>query len=404
MHSPVSDLQVLVTHPDRQHSHQLVQALHEAGHLASYWTGVPATRGRPFSPNWLLSRVSPQEVLSLPAERVRHFPVGPVMRRLFEGVLPTSRAVAWKHRSYGWFDRWCARRLEGVEANTVVCYENSALETFREAKRRGWTTILDAASFHYAWQDRHYDYVESDDAHAAITRRKDREIELADHVLTVSELARESYLEGGVLPEQVTAVPVGCDLSRFQPASGANLQNPPFTFIFAGHASRRKGIDVLLEAAGRLPSTLPYRVVVAGGTNSGIAWDTHARVEYAGRVPQARLAELFRRADCLVLPSRHDSFGMVVVEAMATGLPVLVSDRVGAKEAIEDGRSGWVLPAEDPDALAEQMHWCITRRDEVTGMKPHAVKAAQQYTWPTYHERVLEAIRRVVRRKQPFLA
>lgn len=385
---------VLVTHPGRQHSHQLACALHDAGGLAAYWTGVPA---RPLTAvpglSALLNPLQKHELLPLPDGRVDHNLVAPLARRVFESLLPVSTAIDWTHRSMDWFDRWCARRLDRIDARVVVCYENAALHTFRAAKQQGWRTVLDAASFHHVWQDQYFDYPESNAAHRRITARKDREIELADHILTVSDLARQSYIEGGVAPDRVASVPVGCNLDRFQ-ASTESTPDAPFTFIFAGHASPRKGVDVLLEAASRLEAAGDrFRLWFAGGAEEELPWADSTQAKRLGYLPQDVLAERLAASDCLVLPSRHDSFGMVVVEAMAAGCPVIVSDQVGAKEAVSEGESGWVVPAENVDALVERMRWCIARPQSVRSMRAKARADADGYSWAAYRNRVVEHLR-----------
>lgn len=393
---------ILVTHPGRQHSHQLAVGLQKAGMLGAYWTGVPAVDGASGDVvARLMARFSPHDTLPLPAPRVRHHYVAPLVRRVAERLLPRGRAVPWMHRGYAWFDRWCARRLDEIDADAVVCYENAALETFRTAKERGLTTILDAASFHHQWQDRFYEYAESDAAHARINRRKDREIALADHVLTVSELARQSYLEGGAPPDRVTSVILGCDLTRFECHTARTAPGDPPTFVFAGHASERKGIDVLLEASGRLRAEHPHRLQIVGGAEASIDWAAYDWVECTGRVPQSDLADRFRAADCLVLPSRHDSFGMVVVEAMATGLPAIVSENVGAKEVVEEGRTGWVVPVDDVTALAERMRQALEDPAQLSSMGRRAAEVARRYSWTAYHDRVVRVVKRIVQEQAP---
>jgi glycosyltransferase involved in cell wall biosynthesis len=340
----------------------------------------------------LLTPLEKHDLLPLPDNRVRHNLIMPLTRRIAEALLPPSRAVDWTHRSMDWFDRWAAARLDTIKASAVIGYENAALHTFETAKRYGWTTILDAASFHHAWQDRHFDYPESKTAHERITARKDREIELADHILTVSELARESYIEAGVSPDRVTSIPVGCDLKRFQSRElSSSQENSPCTFLFAGHASTRKGVDTLLEAAAQLQETgSSLRLWFAGGAEESLSWDRVPSAERLGYLDQTVLAKRMHAADCLVLPSRHDSFGMVVVEAMAAGCPVIVSDQVGAKQAVTEGESGWVVPAEDADALADRMQWCIDRVDTVRSMADAAREDASEYSWEAYRERVAQ--------------
>jgi glycosyltransferase involved in cell wall biosynthesis len=292
-----------------------------------------------------------------------------------------------------WFDRWCATQLLD-ELDAIVCYENAALHTFQAAKEGGITTILDAASFHHQWQDAVYEPVETEDAHARINARKDREIALADHVLTVSELARGSYVEAGLPPERVTSVPMGADLSAFHPdGEGAKEETEPFTFIFAGQAGRRKGADLLLAASERLDQQgIPHRVQFAGSTDDELFVEIDAPVEPLGYLSRPALAAAFRRADCLVLPSRHDSFGRVVVEAMATGLPALVSENVGARDVITEETNGWVIPADSADALAVQMQWCVRHPDEAVAMQEAAVEAAEDFTWTAYRKRVTTVI------------
>jgi glycosyltransferase involved in cell wall biosynthesis len=347
----------------------------------------------------LLARLSPQPTIGLPACLVRHNVIMPVVRRLAEAQFPPPRVVDLRHRAVAWFDAWAARRLP-PNLDAVVAYENGARDTFRAAKKRGIKTILDAASFHYVWQDNFYQPIESEAVHQRINERKQAELDLADHVLTVSELARQSYIDGGVPPEQVTSVPMGADLSDFSPGDDRPAPSEPFIFLFAGHASRRKGVDVLLDASERVAESLnrPHRLQFAGGRDEALFETTTAPVEALGYLNRPDLAEAFRQADCLVLPSRHDSFGRVVVEAMATGLPVILSEHVGAKEVVDEGETGWVVPAEDAEALSEGMLWCIEHPDALRSMHDAAVAAAQNYSWAAYHERVTDVVATVVDR------
>src|SRR5205085_368870 len=121
---------------------------------------------------------------------------------------------------------------------------------------------------------------------------------------------------------------------------------------FAGATIRRKGIDLLLEAFRGVRTSFPaacLRVVGPSGDASSLLVDGD-RVEVMGAIDQAALARELSEADCLVLPSRHDSYGMVVVEALAAGTPVLVSDMVGAKDLVEPGVNGWIVPMGDVPA------------------------------------------------------
>ncbi len=290
----------------------------------------------------------------------------------------------------------------------MIACEISALATFRAARRLGIATILDAPSLHHCAQDRLHGTTDPPGLHRRIARIKDEEIALADQVLTVSGLARDTYLEAGVPAGRVHAVMLGADLELFTPAAPdpAAIAHPRreddegFRFLFCGATIRRKGFDLLLAAFERVAAAAPaarLRVVGPRGDAWGLLQGCAGeRIQVAGPVGQPELAEELRRADCLVLPSRNDSYGMVVAEALACGLPVLVSEMVGAKELVTPGRNGWIVPAGDAVPLAEQMAWCVHHREAVRGMREQCRRSAEAAAWPAYHRRLAELLGAIV--------
>lgn len=389
---------VLVSHPGRQHSHQAAAALERAGLLSAYWAGIPSNEAQQ---RWIpagirhgLHRYSP---VDLPVHRARWLPVAVALRRLAR-EMPQGAEQAIDFAACRLFDLQVARGIARAGAGAVLACEISALATFRAAKRIGMTTILDAPSFHYAVQDRVTPVPEAPWLHERIVRVKRAEIALADHVLTVSQLARAGYIEAGTPAARVHAVPVGADTRLFHPGAGAPRDlRAPCTFVFAGATIHRKGIDVLLQAFAALRRSHPgaARLVVVGprgDSHALLECENGSDLEVRPAEAQAGLAELFRRADCFVLPSRHDSFGMAVVEAMACGLPAIVSDMVGAREAIEEGRSGWVVHFADSPALATRMAWCVANRVALAAMRPAARAAAERYDWSRYGARLAETM------------
>ena len=118
-----------------------------------------------------------------------------------------------------------------------------------------------------------------------------------------------------------------------------------------------------------------------------------------GAVSQAQFAEKIGDADCFVLPSRHDSFGLVVIEAMAVGLPVIISNNVGAREMIVEGSHGWVVPSGSIDLLALQMGWCAAHAEQVRAMRSNVRAQAEKCSWRTYHARVVQEIQNILSAK-----
>jgi glycosyltransferase involved in cell wall biosynthesis len=401
-------MKLLVTHPGRQHSHQAALALGRAGMLAGYWAGVPAVEEQARRvPGRLRRRFARYAPVPLDPRRVRWFPLTPALRRLGDALLPHGGAAWVDLFACRLFDRWAAaglpRRLGG-KVDAVIACEISALATFRTARRLGMITILDAPSLHHRAQDELHGTTDSPSVHRRILRIKDREIALADHVLTVSELARQTYLDAGLPAERVHAVTLGADLELFTPGDvPPDHRAGGFLFLFCGATIRRKGFDLLLDAFDRvLRDRLDARLRVVGprGDAAGLlAGRAGERISVSGPVGQPELAHELRRADCLVLPSRNDSYGMVVAEALACGLPVLVSEMVGAKELVAAGRNGWIVPAGDAAALAQRMAWCVQNAAGVRGMREACRESARAATWPAYHRRLAELLRAIVPEK-----
>jgi glycosyltransferase involved in cell wall biosynthesis len=386
---------VVVAHAGRQHSHQLALALDEAGMLAGYWTGIPTRRlGATWVPDRLWRRLVRYAPVSLPAGTVRHYPVLPALVQTVGRVTGPAGAAVARRRGEQAFDRWAAGRLRaqaGVRA--VVAYENSARLTFREARQRGLVTILDAASVHHTEQDRLNGYAESPALHRRITADKDAEIALADYILCVSEVARASYVEGGVPAGKLGVITLGADVETFTPPDKRDRRGG-HVFGFVGGFDHRKGGDVLVEAFTYVQRETPCaRLVVIGRVAGEFASALRQPgVTLTGQLPQTEVARALQGVDTLVLPSRHESFGMAVIEAMACGVPVIVSDRVGAKDIVEEGINGWVVPVNDAGALATAMSRAVVALRERPKMRDAARQTAEQNRWDSYRERVARQI------------
>jgi len=165
-----------------------------------------------------------------------------------------------------------------------------------------------------------------------------------------------------LVPERIRPVLVpafGVDARRFRPADPAEAQRPAKPrVLFVGNITRAKGVDLLIEALARCPDAWQAcSLAGAGGdadrmkslaAESGIA----GRLRWLGRLPASAVPELMRRHDLLVLPSRSEGRPNVVIEAMASGLPVIATGVGGVADLVRDGEVGLIVPPDDADALA----------------------------------------------------
>ncbi len=174
-------------------------------------------------------------------------------------------------------------------------------------------------------------------------------------IITVSELSRKIFIDLGFPSERIVAIPNGIDLQRFPVHPRSATAGLHLGCI--ARMSQEKGVDVLLQAAADIPEVT--LALVGTGRDEGLIRTLIAGQEQregVSRVSLARsvdLGEFYSSIDALVLPSRdNDPFGLVVAEAMAAGVPVIVTDQCGIASYLRDGIDALVVPADDANALA----------------------------------------------------
>ncbi|MGQ9778868.1 MAG: glycosyltransferase family 4 protein [Bacillota bacterium] len=207
------------------------------------------------------------------------------------------------------------------------------------------------------------------------------------------------HIPNGVYPEEFTAPPVP---GGFRERYAA----PDERIIFhVGRLVREKGVDVLLEAFARLLSCFPLaKLVVAGRGPHEAALHEHARrlgiyhrVYFTGYIDDATRNLLYHLADAVVFPSLYEPFGIVALEAMAAGAPLLVADTGGLGEIVVHGRNGLKARTGDPVSLAENLLWMLEHPDRMAGMRRQAREdVCLFYDWEKIAARTMEAYEEVL--------
>jgi glycosyltransferase involved in cell wall biosynthesis len=182
----------------------------------------------------------------------------------------------------------------------------------------------------------------------------------------------------------------GVDAGRFSPArrnAGVRsrlLGDAELLVLYVGRVSREKRVEVLLEAARLIGRDTPaVRFVVAGEgpARELLERDAPPNVSFVGEVRGAELATLYASADLFCFPSTTDTFGQVILEAAASGLPIVAVAAGGALELVEDGVTGLLVPPDDPAALAEAMGALIRFPDRRARLAADARAQALERTW-----------------------
>jgi glycosyltransferase involved in cell wall biosynthesis len=277
--------------------------------------------------------------------------------------LPRDWASGLMYFAKARFDAGVAHRLAHDDSEIVFGMFASSSRSFAAAKKAGKTTVLNFVNSHPHIHNTLLRELAGapPDSHELlpewVVAAVDRELDLADLVLVPSRFVVRQLLNRGVAAERLRLIPYGVDLSVFAARPGLRKAREALQLrcLFVGHISYRKGVRFLVEAAARLdPDSFRFDLV-GPMVSPEVLNGAPASVQWHGAVAHEQLREIMHAADVCVLPSVEDSYGLVALEAMACGLPVIVSANCGVSESVSEGVAGLIVPAADPDALANAL-------------------------------------------------
>ena len=230
------------------------------------------------------------------------------------------------------------------------------------------------------------DLVELDWLH----ERRLRDLELADRILVPSEHIARTIVAHGVSPLNVSVIPYAADTKRFRP-DPAKRHGPSCTFLFAGGITQRKGIKYLLEAWRQIRRP-GWRLQLLGPLprDPGPLREYLDEVELLGRVAHAEVPARMAAADVFVFPSLFEGSAVVTYEALACGLPSIVTPNSGA--VVREGSEGFLVPPCDIETLADRMERLGSDPELRAELAVAARARALEFDWPRYQAALIEAI------------
>jgi glycosyltransferase involved in cell wall biosynthesis len=299
------------------------------------------------------------------------------------------------------FDRRSAAQLEATD---LLLVENGTGQACMEtAVGRDARKVLLAHNEHHVTMRR---ALEEEDRRwglngsfldESLMRRCDREVELADAVLCFSRLVESSYLDAGVSPQRVHRIDFGVDTARFTPVA-APAADRRWTVAMVGWLATYKGFPYLVQAFRSLGDP-ECELLMHGGTDLVENHRLVARLAGSARwkVVRGDVTETLHRASVVVLAGVSEGFGLVALEAMACGVPVIVTDRCGAAEVVRDGVDGFVVPARDAAAIEARLRTLRSDDDLRRGMGQRAREAAERRPWSAFREQLRDTLDHVAR-------
>jgi glycosyltransferase involved in cell wall biosynthesis len=299
------------------------------------------------------------------------------------------------------FDRRVARLPLGDDSAVIVA-SNAGLATLRAASDLGVPGFLDYPIAHHAWAERLLseearlhpelaDTLQFAELPQRTRRRMEEEIEQADRILVLTSFQRQTFVESDVDESKLLLTPLGVELDAFRPVPREDRR--PFRVLFAGQLSQRKGLSYALEGFRRAAIPGAELDLLGAAVGSARPWRGAPGVRQRGPVPFGELPSHYEQSDVFLLPSLVEGLPQTLLQAMAAGLPVIVSENTAGPEIVEDGKHGYVVRIRDPDAIAERIRDLHDHPERREAMGVEARRRVEELPWDAYAETIGDAVR-----------
>jgi glycosyltransferase involved in cell wall biosynthesis len=400
-------LKILLSNPSIQYSKHTFKSLHQAGHevlfATAYWYRPNRFIEKLFSITSLDSYIKRYSDTSIPTQSVETRIWATFFHFLIKFIpFDVEQKSYWEDRIH---DQWVAGLVKKWKPDLIIGYEKSSLKSFNAADAIGAIKWLDLAQVHpktIASLREKLPFFKlitgTDQLFTTIQSLKEKEYEHANTITCLSQFAANTLKEAGIDSNKILINPLGFDESIFyENVQNEKNQNEPIHFIYTGIITKRKGVELLLETFAGIPNHLAKLTLIgpAGDATPTLnKFLEYGNIFYQPYLNQQELAKALRSADVFVFPSYLDSWAAVVLEAMASGLPVIVTNYTGAAQLV-NVKNGIVIPAGDKEAILNAMLNFIQFPNLISVMGRSAAAIAKEHTWKKYTANLIKELNKL---------
>jgi glycosyltransferase involved in cell wall biosynthesis len=416
----LKNYKVIIAHPGRQHSFRLASALKKHGHLFRYISTVYNKDssllmkiGKLVLNNDNLRRLRNRKNNDLLDQEVVQF------NELYGLFLLLILRLDSKKRLFNSLNNHLSKLFGKKVANyaiknnvdAVVCYDGSfcALTCFNILKEKAphILRIIDHAHPPRNFLYDVYKNLESSSKEFTLTyenceyltsesriKKDAAEIDSAQKHIVASSFSMKALYYNNVNPLNIFKVPYGVNHDVFKSIKLNHEINKKINILFIGEINQRKGIKQILEAAKILSDkNFEFNLIGMGMNNHLELYEPYKKyVNFLGLVSFETLLGQLKSSDVFIFPSLGEGFGLVLLEALSSGLPVICSRNCAGPDLIEDGKNGFLIDAGDTSVLVDKILWFDSNRDKLPEMRQYARKSSLKYTWETYEKNVVSGI------------
>ena len=287
---------------------------------------------------------------------------------------------------YNWaFETWAIHNLKGIDCIHVLQdYENKVI---RVANKKNIKIVYEQITAYY--MERFFD-----DKNIGEDLKQRENLQIVDYILTASEFVKKSILgieENKNVENKITVIPYGANTQQFSYKIRQYKSGEILRLLVVASISKKKGIEFLLDAMEKLKNE-PVKLSVIGVSTTSNGQELVDRmncmenVEYIGRIPHEQICEYFDINDVFILPSLAEGSSLSVYEALASGMPCVVTRNTGS--VVTDGIDGIIIEVKNADSIVAAVEKFVQNPELVYKMSCNAQNTMNKYSWKKYEKKI----------------
>jgi len=371
-------MKVIISVGGKFHAFHLAKQLQKRGYLERLITSHPCFK--------VLNE-------GLPKEKIVSLPLKEILQRIWDNQWYPAEL----------FDKQASKYIKSCDI--FVGWSSFSLRCLKKAKSLGAITILERGSSHI---ENRRDILKEEYQRFGlkpklpdkrIIEKELKEYQQADYISVPSSYAKRTFLERGIPEEKLIQVPYGVDIDCFHPVL---KEDNTFRLIYVGTLSLRKGVHYLLRAVDEL-KLKNFETWLIGPLTSEVKpffKKYKDSFRYLGPIPHTQLYKYYSQGSLFVQPSIDEGLSLVILQAMACGLPVVCTTNTGGADIMRDGIDGFIIPIRNVDALKEKILYLYENQDICRKMGEFALKKIRErFSWDNYGERIVNIYLQILKNK-----
>lgn len=399
-------MKILLAHPGTQHSYKLAEVLYKKNLLFEFWSGFCLSSESKlviFVQKWLpiLFLKIQSRIVNIPPQYLKSVIISDVF---FYFLSKISKKNEFNLNKRNILFQKLIPSASIKKSEIVIGFDTSSLLLIQRSKKYNKKFILDASIAHPLEKEKIFLTLAAnfpDWADTILPKNKKlihiehQEYLQANFIVSASSFTINSLIKNNISGNKILLNPYGVDYKKFTPKLIGNSKNEKLKFIFVGTVGLRKGIPNLIQAWNKLNRN-DATLTIIGPISENIKNKIFSEnITVYGRMPLESIVQWMQKSDIFIFPSHFEGFGLVLLEALATGLPIIASTNTAAPDIIENGQEGFIIDPNHENELQEKMQYFIDNPEIIPEMSKKARIKAEQFTWEAYGNRWEEIIKQV---------